>query len=644
MNMRLYFFLLFLLISQAAESVLAQSKLRAELDTARISVGFKHYPKVVRYNNTWVEMTGPGSYVVTNEWAETVLKQDPEPLQNYEFYSKTVKIDDMQAYVYDAKGNLVRRVSMGDAFDRKAMSGIQFYDDSRLKIHAVSHSSYPYTVVFYSKVEHKSTFQYPTWSPRMGDLPVLESRFEVKHPTLLPVKYTCMNGAPEPTKAQQGNLSVLTWSQSKMSPREPKLAAPKGINAEAHVRLMQPEFDYEGYKGSSTDWKAFGAFLYSLFDSRQDLPADELARVRELTAAAKTQREKAALAYRYLQNNTRYVAILFGIGGFQPMTPQEVKTNGYGECKALSNYLVAMLRALEIPAYHAIVFADPDYRRVPQLSTSYPESRANHCIAMAVLDGDSTWFECTSDELTPGDLSSFTENRLVLLLTPQGGQLVSTPTATAVKNRTTTIAQAKLDAEGSLELDYRRRLRGYANSDARQLLNHAPSTEWEKWLRESTPLPNFELKQVDYGNYTKPDTALSITMSARVPQYVTKAGNRWLVKPGLLNRPTTALPEDSSRTEPVWLRMPLTEEDQVTLELPQGYRLNRSPDPVVIEGPCGRYLSSVSYDHERHVVTYRRTFIIDRFKLPAATYNQVREFFLKVSKADDAKLVLVKGT
>lgn len=643
MRLRPFLFLV-LLGCLAAESAWAQGKLRAELDTAQIPVGFKHYPKVMRYDNTWVEMTGPGAYVTVNEWAETVLKQDPDPVENYEFYNKTIRIADMEAYVYDAKGSLVRRVGMSDAFDRKAMSGIQFYDDNRLKIHAVSHNSYPYTVVFRSKVEHKSTFQYPTWVPRKGDMPVIESRFEVKHPSTQPVKYVCLNGAPEPSKAQQGDMTVLTWIEKKMSPREAKLAAPKGLNAEAHVRLMQPEFNYEGYKGASTDWKAFGAFLYSIFDQRQALPAEELAKVQELTASAKTQREKAAIAYRHLQGTTRYVAVSFGIGGFQPMTPQEVKTNGYGECKALSNYLVAMLRAIDIPAYHAIVFATPDYRAVPQLSTSFPESKANHCIAMAVLDGDSTWFECTSDELTPGDLSSSTENRLVILLTPEGGKLVNTPTATADKNRTTTIAQAKLDADGSLELDYRRRLRGYANADARQLLNHAPSTEWEKWLRESTPLPNFELKQVDYGSYATPDTAISITMSARIPQYVTKAGNRWLVKPGLLNRPTTALPEDSGRTEPVWLRMPLTEEDQVTLELPQGYRLNRTPDPIVIEGPCGRYQSSVSYDHERHVVTYRRTFVIDRFKLPAATYSQVREFFIKVGKADEAKLVLMKGT
>ena len=625
--------------------LIAQDKLRADLDTSHIPAAFNGYAKVMRYKTERVELTGPGRYTMQEDYAITVMKPSPEPLQDYVPYNKFTRVLSMAAYVYDAKGKLLRRLSEGDAVDLKAIQGLQFYDDSRVKALAASHNEYPYTVVFRNEHQHQSTFQYPGWvAISTGDYPTLASTFEVLYPSELPIKYQCVNAAPEPKKEAVGSQTLLRWQAAELRPRTPKLVAPRGINSVPHVRLMQPTFDYAGYKGSSGSWQEFGAFLYDMFKQRQTLPDADVIKLRELTAGARTQKEKAAIAYRYLQNSTRYVAILFGVGGFQPMTPAEVRANDYGECKALSNLLVGMLDTLGIEAYHVIVFADPDYRGAPVLQGGFPESKANHCIAMAILDGDSTWFECTSDILTPGDLSDFTENRQAILLTPRGGVLVNTPASTARKNWRSTVATGALNPEGVLELTMASRLRGDFNSDARQLLNGAPSSRHEEWFRESLPLPTFELRSVDYGSFTQPDTALTLTASVRVPQYGTRAGTRLLVRPAAFASQLPQLPADSARTEPVWLRRPLTEDERVTLKLPEGYRLSRTPEPVSIEGPCGSYQSRVDYNPETHTVTYSRRFVIDRFRLPAASYSGVQQFFHQVNKANDAKLVLMKGT
>ena len=53
--------------------------------------------------------------------------------------------------------------------------------------------------------------------------------------------------------------------------------------------------------------------------------------------------DKVKKIYQYMQNKTRYVNVSIGIGGWMPMSPEEVRKKGYGDCKGLTNYMKTML-------------------------------------------------------------------------------------------------------------------------------------------------------------------------------------------------------------------------------------------------------------------------------------------------------------
>jgi hypothetical protein len=102
--------------------------------------------------------------------------------------------------------------------------------------------------------------------------------------------------------------------------------------------------------------------------------------------------------YAYLQSTTHYISIQLGIGGWQPLEAADVSRTGFGDCKALSNYMRAMLKVIDIPSYYTVISTKKE-----RFLSDYPNfTQANHVILMVPLANDTVWLECTSQTLPFG--------------------------------------------------------------------------------------------------------------------------------------------------------------------------------------------------------------------------------------------------
>ncbi|MEI9933319.1 MAG: hypothetical protein WDM71_00310 [Ferruginibacter sp.] len=103
------------------------------------------------------------------------------------------------------------------------------------------------------------------------------------------------------------------------------------------VFLAPANFEIQNYKGNMMTWKDFGKFMYSLNEGRDQLPANVKQTVHSLTDTISDVRKKIEVLYKYMQNSTRYVAVELGNWWLANFDANYVASNGYGDCKALSN-------------------------------------------------------------------------------------------------------------------------------------------------------------------------------------------------------------------------------------------------------------------------------------------------------------------
>ena len=134
--------------------------------------------------------------------------------------------------------------------------------------------------------------------------------------------------------------------------------------------------------------------------------------VDSLTKNSKTDKEKAAQIYYWVQDHIRYVAFEDGLQGFIPRQADSVCVKRYGDCKDMASILTSMMKQSGLTAYPAWVGT----RDIPYTYEQVPSPLAdNHMIAALKMDGQYYFLDATSKHLSLGFPSSFIQGKEALI-------------------------------------------------------------------------------------------------------------------------------------------------------------------------------------------------------------------------------------
>jgi transglutaminase-like putative cysteine protease len=635
MNYR--YFLLLAVLAAGAPIVHAQSDARWAVFTLPPQ-WLLGVDAVVREQTVEFNVSAPDEAVLTEKRVVTLFNNDSDYDELVLHYNKFNKITRMKGALYDAGGNFIRDVEKKEIEDQSAISSYSIYEDSRVKAMRVSHDRYPYTVVFEYEVKFRDILYYPNWHLQEDfNTAVERAQCTVTMGPGLKLHYRPVNLAAEPVvRDLDKGRRAYTWSVANLPPIPSEVAAPPAAELLPYVLLAPDVFSADGYTGSMASWQSFGKFQYELARERDVLSPALKAKVREVCTGATTPRAKIAALYRYLQANTRYVSVQLGIGGWQPFDAAYVEKNRYGDCKALSNFMKALLREAGIAAYPALIRHGDD--EAVDLPKQFAIPAFNHVIIY--VPGEDLWLECTSQSLPPGYVGSGNDNRDVLLITEKGGELGRTPALAPSVNGVERRTDIALGPAGEANVEVRQLLRGEPHEWYRGAYDHLPAEELRREVEKRLSLPQAYFDRLQVRPLVD-SPAVAIEYRVVAPKFGSKSGKRLFV-PLAATRETHGVPaDDPERVHPVVVARGYVELDTVVLQVPAGFRVENTPAETVAFGnEFGSYRASIRRADGR-IVLERRLEVLP-VRVPAARYADWRQFHKDVVRADNGKVVLVQ--
>ncbi|PTX12281.1 uncharacterized protein DUF3857 [Pontibacter mucosus] len=554
-------------------------------------------------------------------------------------YNKMSKVTNISGTSYDRFGKRIKKLKSSDIKDVSAISSISVYEDSRVKIASLEYSVYPYSVEFEYEVSESNMMFYPRLYPQDEEkLAVEKASLQVLVPQGSKLRYLENSHAPKAKVTQTATHQAYTWEVSNLKPVSREPYGPAFSEMVPQVLTAPNEFEVDGYRGSMETWKDFGLWINKLNNGRDKLPAETVAKLQQLTANAKSTEEKIRLVYDYMQGKTRYVSIQLGIGSWQPFEASFVDSKGYGDCKALSVYTQAMLKAVGVDSYYALIRAGEG---TPDIKTEFPSSQFNHAILGVPMAQDTMWLECTSQTDAAGYNGSFTGDRHALLITPEGGKLVKTTAYGANDNLQIRSISAKVNEAGGAVAKVSTRYTGIQQeSRDRVILNRKPEDQ-RKWLYENTSAPSFEIGK--YSFTQKKDRIPSVTedLELSLRQCATISGKRMFINPNLMSKWTHVPNQKEKRLTDVVRTLAYLDVDTVEIEVPVGYTVEYQPRDVEHKSVFGEYSATVKVNGQR--LTYVRRMQMNKGRFAPESFAQLVEFYNKIIKSDAEQVVFVKN-
>ena len=405
------------------------------------------------------------------------------------------------------------------------------------------------------------------------------------------------------------------------------------------VSVALEKFQLEGVEGESSNWKNFGKWQYDHLVAGQGVLSDAIVRkISELTKDAETKEEKARIIYKYVQDNTRYIAVNLGIGGWKPYSAQEVGRLGYGDCKGLTNYTKALLQSQGIDSDYTVIYGGP--RR--NIDPDFTKMQGNHVILSIPREGkDDIWLECTSQDSPFNYMGDFTDDRYALKVKPTGGEIVRTKKYAAEDNLQKTKASVKLNQNGGFRAKLEKSSYGVPYGEIYRLDLQTEDTKKNFYLEHWPHFQNLTLDSINLDN-DKVKIEFTENLNFHADRYCNIAGDRLLLPLTFVDEFDLNVEKDKNRKNIIKIERGESYKDIFSYELPEGYTVEAVPDSQEIQTEFGRMSLKISIERtdEKEMILVDRYLKLEEGEWQPEKFENFRNFITQIHQLSNQRAVI----
>ena len=360
---------------------------------------------------------------VSNKYVVLVLNEIGfNSIDLSENYNKSNKIKNLNVTIYTSFGGKIKQFGKLDFKDRSISDGFSVFSDNRMLYLDYTPTVYPFLLEYECETESVNTAFLNAWTPVTNlHETVLEATLEIIKNTQCPVQVKVQK-LDEFKVEKVESTTKTTYLAKNIMAIKPEANADYSKEFPM-VKMYLNKASLEGYELNMNSWSEFGTMYYDYFIKNNSTISEKTKlKLDNIISVNESKLDKIKKIYKYVQDNTRYVSIQVGVGGWKPMEVSDVEKYGYGDCKALSNFTRSILKAYDIESYYTVIYGG-DRRKLDEELVSM---QGNHVILSVPNNEKYIFLECTSQTNPFGYLSDFTSNRNALIIKPNGSEVVKT--------------------------------------------------------------------------------------------------------------------------------------------------------------------------------------------------------------------------
>lgn len=315
--------------------------------------------------------------------------------------------------------------------------------------------------------------------------------------------------------------------------------------------------------------------------------------------------------------------------------------NQYGSGWDITWLFLGLARAAGFEAYGCRVSGRSEY--------FFSKGRLNSAeldsnVVLVKVDGKELYLD-PGAAFTPFGLLPWMETGVIgLKLDKEGGKWITTSLPDSDASRIERKGDLKLTEDGSLEGKLTVTWTGLEGMWRRIDQRNEDETSRKKFLeddvKESIALGS-DVELVKQPDWKSSETALTAEFTLKVPGFATAAGRKVLLPASLFSASEKHLFEHAERVYPIYFAYPFKKIDNITIDLPIGWKTTTLPQPVDLDLKGAEFKLNV--EDQKGLLHIQRELRIDVMIAPKDLYPSIRGFYQRVRTEDDQQIMVLPG-